>query len=173
MVFPLHPFPMSVILYLLTVTMYGWFMTLKFTHEDKNVVLNWLRNQFTKHRGSIFLNPEIAQLHYMELLTVDVKGKRINVSNDMISPLEVEDFVDRFLSENALKRLKTTLRVSAHRAAKNGFPLQVNISYSSKQKLDFLARKTGLKKNEIIDKLIELSDLDKVIKKEEQLEITL
>jgi hypothetical protein len=131
--------------------------------KDHITQLKWLDNQILKNNDSIFLNPKNA-------LTAYTKFK--NKHTLIIPDEEIEAFIASRLTEKALKKLVTTLRVAETRS-KAHFTLQATISLSSKRKLDYLAKKTGMKKNEIIDKLIEMSDLDKTIKTEEQLEITL
>lgn len=125
--------------------------------------IKWLDNQILKNNLSIFLNAKRALTAYNKL-KADNMGQ--------ISDQEVEKFVSSRLSETGMKKLITTLRVAETRA-KSGFTLQATITVQNKQKLDYLAAETGMKKNDIINKLIELADLRRITKTEEQLEITL
>jgi len=125
--------------------------------------LKWLDGQLRKNNMSIFLNGKIATDAY-EKLNQDSVG--------LISNEDVEHFVATKLSEQGIKKLITTLRVAESRS-KSGFPLQANITEKNKSKLDYLTAKTGMKQNEVINKLIEMSDLQSLTKTEEQLEITL
>lgn len=123
--------------------------------------LKWLDKQISDAKSSLFLNPKVAMKEYEAL------GK------DLIpDPLDVESFMNRYLTESAKKRLITTLKVAATRA-KKGLAYQVNLEDKNKAKLEYLATKTGMKKADIINKLIEMADLEVITKKEEQLEITL
>lgn len=133
------------------------------TTTNHTAQIKWLDGQIRKNNNSIFLNPKLALTAY-DKLTSENMG--------IVGDRDLEKFVARYLSSVGLKRLVTTLRVAETRS-KCGFALQVTISIQSKAKLDYLASKTGMKKNEIIEKLLELSDLEKIVKKEEQLEITM
>jgi len=147
-------------------------MKIKIKPEEKNTALNWIRNQ-TNKKSNIFVNDEIGKDELAKLISLKKKSvkKIIELSNDEISPIETENFINRCLSETALKKLSTTLRVAASRIGT--ITLQVKIEASNKDKLEYLAVKTGMKKTDIINKLIELADLDKITKTEEQLEIKL
>jgi len=127
--------------------------------------INWLTGHLTKNNGSIFLNIDKAEKAFSKLLTENM---------GQIENKDLEKFVARYLSETGIKKLTTTLRVAETRAKKKAFKLQCNIKYSNNQKLEKLMIDTGMKnKGEVIDKLIELANLEKITKTEEQLEITL
>ena len=124
--------------------------------------LKWLDGQIAKNDNSIFVNPKTAIDNYEAL-----KDESLVISND-----EIEKYIARNLSEAGKKKLITTLRVAETRA-KAGAKLQVTITEKNKSKLDYLADKTGMKKVDIINKLIEMANLSTVTKTEQQLEITL
>lgn len=140
--------------------------------SEKNTALKWLRNRQSKNEN-IFLNKEIGEAELEELFSFKKRGvkKRIEFSNDEISPADTQRFINKCLSESALKKLRTTMRVAASRLGTT--TLQVKVDATNKDKLDYLALKTGMKKTDIINKLIELADLKKITITEEQLEITL
>jgi hypothetical protein len=133
---------------------------LKTNHVAQSI---WLDGQLRKNNLSIFLNAKIAIAAY-EKLNSDCMG--------LISDSDLEEFISSRLSKNGMKKLITTLRVAESRS-KNGFALQASITQDNKNKLDYLASRTGMKKNDVINKLIELADLSVLTKTEEQLEITL
>ena len=124
----------------------------------------WLENQMKKFNLEIFLNPERAIAAWNKLLDANMGS---------IEDKDLEKFVARYLSELGIKKLTITLRVAETRAKRKGFKLQCNIDYSNNQKLDLLMEATGMSKGDVINKLIELADLKKITKTEEQLEITL
>ena len=126
--------------------------------------LKWLDNQIKKGNDSIFLNAKLAMTAYKRLQ---------NKSMGIIDDKDVEKLIGERLTDDAKKKLITTLRVAKTRAEKKGFQLQVNITYSNNEKLKILMDETGMKKQDVINKLIELADLEKITKTEEQLEITL
>jgi ATP-dependent exoDNAse (exonuclease V) alpha subunit len=133
---------------------------LKTNHVAQSI---WLDGQLRKNNLSIFLNAKIAVAAY-EKLKSDNMG--------LISDSDLEEFIASRLSEIGIKKLITTLRVAESRS-KNGFALQASITQANKRKLHYLSGKTGMKKNDVINKLIELADLRVLTKAEEQLEITL
>lgn len=125
--------------------------------------ITWLDNQIRKNNLSIFMNAKRAMVAYEKLQSKEM---------GQISDKDIEKFMASRLSESGLKKLVTTLRVAETRA-KSGFALQATITAKNKAKLDYLASKTGMKKNDIINKLLEMSDIRVLEKTEEQLEITL
>lgn len=130
--------------------------------KEHSKQLNWLDGQIKKSAFAIFLNPKKAIDAYEAL-----KAESLIITED-----ETEKFIARYLSEAGKKKLITTLRVAETRS-KAGAKLQVNITEQNKAKLDYLANKTNLSKVEIINKLIEMSDIKRLTTTEEQLEITL
>lgn len=135
----------------------------KITKTNHTAQIKWLDGQIRKNNNSIFLNPKLALPAYEKINDIEM---------GLVTNRELEKFISRYLSESGIKKLVTTLRVAETRS-KCGFSLQVTISNQSKSKLDYLANKTGMKKNEIVEKLLELADLEKITKTEQQLEITL
>lgn len=134
---------------------------LKSNHQTQ---IKWLDGQIAKNNRSIFLNPEKAEAAY----------NKLNEENmGQIEKKDLEKFVARYLSESGIKKIITTIRVAETRAKKKGFKLQCNIEFSNNQKLEKLMKATGMNKGEVINKLIELANINKITKKEEQLEITL
>ena len=125
--------------------------------------ITWLDNQIRKNNLSIFMNAKRAITAYEQLQSANI---------GLVSDKDVEKFIASRLSTSGTKKLITTLRVAETRA-KSGFALQTTITTTNKNKLDYLAFKTGMKKNDIINKLLELANLEKITKTEEQLEITL
>lgn len=126
--------------------------------------LKWLDGQIKKDNMSIFLNAKLAMTAYKRL-----QNKNMGIIDDK----DVEKLIGDRLTDEAKKKLVTTLRVAETRSKKNGFQLQATITYSNNEKLKMLMTETGMKKQDVINKLIELADLKKITKTEEQLEITL
>lgn len=129
---------------------------------DHTRQLNWLGNQIEKDNNSIFLNPKLANTAFKEL-----QNSSLIPDNE-----DVENFMNRYLSDIGKKKLITTLRVALSRA-KADYRLQINLTYKSNAKLEYLKSKTNLSKQEIINKLLEEATLRVFEKKEEQLNITL
>lgn len=127
------------------------------TEHDRQ--FNWLTKQIKNFNLSIFLNPKLA-MDAFESLNESSPG--------FLDNKDLEKYVERYLSEVGHKRLITTLRVAESRS-KKGFSLQANISRRSNGKLNYMVGKTAMKKNELIDKLIEVADLEEIIKKIEDL----
>lgn len=124
--------------------------------------LLWLDGQIRKNNTRIFVNPKKAIEFYEGLQSNSL----------IIEHADIEKFMARFLSDSGKKKLITTLRVAETRA-KSGATVQVRLKTKNKDKLDYLVSKTGMKKVDIINKLIEMADLTTVTKTEKQLEITL
>jgi len=135
-------------------------ITLKNNHISQ---VNWLENQIAKGNDSIFLNSKNAIVAYTKL---------VNKHTGLVPDSEIEYFMASRLTESAMKKLITTLRVAETRS-KADFTLQVSISQRNRMNLERLASQTGMKRNEIINKLLELATVSKISKSEEQLEITL
>ena len=135
-------------------------MTLKNNHT---LQISWLENQIAKGNNSIFLNSKNATVAYTKL---------VNKYTGLIPDDEVEYFMASRLTDSVMKKLLTTLRVAETRN-KSDFTLQVTITNRNRANLEKLASQTGMKRNEIINKLLELATVSKISKSEEQLEITL
>ena len=129
---------------------------------DHTKQLIWLEKQIQKNNTSIFLNPERAIDAYEGL-----KGDSL-----ILSEVDIEKFVARYLSEPGKKKLITTLRVAETRRKKSNLVmLQVNLEPNNNKRLTELSESSGLTKTEIINKMIQCAKWKK--KEEEQLEITL
>jgi len=116
---------------------------------EHQVQQKWLNNQMGKiaNDGAIsFLNPNVAERAYQEM------NKSLIVSNS-----DIEHFISVHLSEIGLRKLVTTLRVYLKRS--NTERLQVEITNSNRRQLNELVKKTGKTKIEIINLLIENSDM--------------
>jgi hypothetical protein len=123
--------------------------------------ISWLSNQIKNNKTSIFLNASRAIKAFDDL------------NSDLIlEPKAVESYVFRYLSDEGIKRLVTTLRVSETRRRKSFLTmLQVNLEPKNNSKLTKLAEDTGLSKTDLINRMIECTNFVK--KEEEQLEINI
>lgn len=128
------------------------------TMENKNVVLNWLRNQINKN-ADIFIDSGAAKADLDKFFVLKRKGgkKDIYLTNDDISVAKTEEFINKFLNPAASKKLGITLRVSSSRLGVS--VLQVKIEYANKRKLDYLVKESGLTKVEVVNKLIDLATI--------------
>ena len=133
----------------------------KTDHERQST---WIDGQIKKNNGAIFLNQVRAEAAYAKLK---------DDSMGLIDNRDLEKFVARYFSPVGLKKLNTTLRVAKSRSEAKSFRLQCNIDYSANSKLERFMQATGLGKGELLTKLIELADLEKIETKETQFEITL
>jgi len=121
------------------------------------VQLNWLDNQIANianDGAKSFLNVNVAERAYSKILSESL----------ITSDSDIEHFVSTYLSELGLKKLVTTLRVYKKRNSSER--LQVEISRSNKSRLDQLVKLSGKTKIEIINQLIENTDLEEFQKKE-------
>jgi len=132
--------------------------TFKIEVDNKITVLTWLRNQLNKD-ADIFLDLAVAKRELNKFFILKRKGVKepVYLPYDEISPSDTEHFVNFCLNEGARKKLNVTLRVSASRLGTS--TLQVKIEESNRVKLDYLVKKTGLTKVEVINRLIDLSNL--------------
>lgn len=136
----------------------------KITTTNHTAQVTWLENQFKKCNDSVFMKKETAQKAWNKILDENL-GLPVN--------REIEKFMAKYLNKTGVKALTNTLRVAETRAKKKGFKLQCNIKVSNNRKLEEMMNATGLTKGAVLDKLIELANLEKITKTEEQLEITL
>lgn len=125
------------------------------------IQLTWIGNQIVKGNNDIFVNPKKG-LESFEVLNED-----LHIRNE-----DVEKFVARYLSDAGKKRLLTTLRVAESRS-KASATLQVRLEHEAIAKLNYLVLKSGMKKVDLVNKLIMNAELSDYQKGEEQLEITL
>jgi hypothetical protein len=124
---------------------------------EHQVQLKWLDNQMAKianDGAKSFTNADVAERAYNKMLSDSL----------ITSDSDIEHFVSIHLSESGLKKLATTLRVYKKRNSSER--LQVEISRSNKSRLDQLVKLSGKTKIEIINQLIENTDLEKFQKKE-------
>jgi len=132
---------------------------------DHERQLAWIKKQIKIFNTASFLNPKKAIDEFENL-------EKVNMG--FIENKDLENYFKRYLSEDGFKRLITTLRVAASRS-KDGFALQANITRESNSKLNHLATKAGMRKNLLLERLIELAYIEKTtqIKREEDFEIKL
>ncbi len=129
------------------------------TEHSKQV--SWLENQIKKNNTSIFLNSSLA------IPAFDKLNSELMISNE-----DVQNYVFRYLSDSGKKKLVTTLRVAETRRKKSFLvSLQVNLEPNNNQRLNELAKQSGLTKTALINEMIRCANWKK--KEEEQLEINL
>lgn len=129
------------------------------TEHTKQVT--WLEKQIKNNNTSIFLNSSLAITAF----------DRLN-SELIASDEHVEKYVFRYLSDAGKKKLVTTLRVAETRRKKSFLvSLQVNLDPNNHQRLNELAKQSGLTKTVLINEMIRCANWKK--REEEQLEINL